>query len=69
MTRLIGYASVGAISWPLLRLGLIAAAPTVLVTWLGLRLSHRTPRHVFDRCFYVLVCILGAITFAKAFAP
>ena len=67
LLRLGGYVHAGAVPWDLLRLGLIAGAPTLVVTWLGLRLSHRTPRHVFDRAFYALVCVLGVITFVKAF--
>ena len=65
--RLVGFAMRGVVSWPLLKLGLIAGVPTLLVTWLGLRLAHRVPRRAFDRGFYILVCVLGIITFAKAF--
>jgi len=65
--RFVGYVYVGAVPWPIVRLGLIAGIPTVIVTWLGLKLSHGTPGHVFDRGFYVLVCVLGVITFLKAF--
>ena len=65
--RLVGYVSRGAVPWPLLKLGLVAAGPSIIITWFGLRLSHGTPRRVFDRGFYVLVCVLGALTFAKAF--
>ncbi len=65
--RMGGYMWQGEVSSPILYLGLIAGVPTLLVTWLGLRLSHKAPKHIFDRGFYVLVCVLGAITFAKAF--
>lgn len=66
--RLVGYVCVDAVTWPVLRLGLIAGGPVMLLTWLGLRLAHRVPQRAFDRGFYALVCLLGAITFAKAFA-
>jgi len=66
LSRFLGYVCVGAVSWPVVRLGLLAGIPTVVVTWAGLRLSHGTPRRVFDRGFYLLVCALGVVTFAKA---
>jgi len=70
VSRLIRFISVGRLTWdwPLLWPALAAGVITVAITIIGLRMSSRVPRHIFDRGFYVLVCVFGLITFYKAFA-